>query len=170
MGEPALKLDTNTEVKFMNAFLTGTIKTFTIQCNYEMQAQKSYLLKPNDPMPIDICGVIGLTSNVFRGAISLCFTEKLFLAVMGSMFQEKFDTVTDELADGAGELINIIFGTAKTILTSEGYTVEKALPTIIRGKEIKVSSLSRGKGPTIVVPFVGKDGTLNVLINLDEGK
>ncbi len=170
MGEPALKPNVGMEAKFVNAFLSGTTKTFSVQCSYELKAKNSYILKPTDAMQVDICGIIGLTSNVFRGAITLCFTEKLFLSVMGSMFGEKFDSVTDELSDGAGELINIIFGTAKTILTSDGLSVEKALPSVIRGKDIRVSSLAQGGGPTIVVPFEGKDGVLNVLINLEQGK
>ncbi len=81
------------------------------------------------------------------------------------MFGETYSVLTDEIADGAGELANIIFGTAKTILTDSGFSLEKALPTIIRGSDIKLTSLSRG-GPMIVVPFQGTDGLFHILISL----
>lgn len=155
------------DAKFVNAFLTGTISTFKIQCSYELTPVKSRILQPSEQIPNDLCGVIGLTSNVFRGAITLCFPEPLFLAVMGSMFGETFTEVTNELSDGAGELLNIIFGQAKTLLTDQGLSIEKAIPTVVRGKDIKVSSLT-GNRPTIVVPFEAKDGKLHVLVSLGE--
>ena len=85
------------------------------------------------------------------------------------MFGEPYDKITDEIADGAGELLNIIFGTAKTILTDSGYSVEKAIPTVIRGSDIKLHSLTKG-GRTVVVPFEGKDGVFHVLISLGNTK
>lgn len=165
MSTEAAKPTGSHDALFVNAFLAGTVQTFKIQCSYEITPEKPRLLKPEEMLPMDICGVIGLTSNVFRGAITLCFPEPLFLAVMGSMFGETFTSINAELSDGVGELLNILFGQAKTTLTNEGFSVDKAIPTVVRGKDIKVSSLTGG-GPTIVVPFNAKDGKLHVLVSL----
>lgn len=151
---------------FIDAFLKASINTLKVQCRYEVSAEKPYILNPEMKLPTEIVGVIGLTSNVFRGTITLCFTEKLYLEVMGSMFGETYSAVRDELSDGAGELLNIIFGTAKSILVNEGFQVEMAIPTVIRGSNIKMNSMPGGNGTTIVVPFSTKSDKLYVLVSL----
>lgn len=173
LAEPATSAPTQGQVgmdlRFVNAFLQGTIQTLKIQCTYEVKSQKSFVVKKDTDIPTDIVGVIGLTSSVFSGSISLCFPAKFFLGVMGSMFGETYTEITDELADGAGELLNIIFGTAKTVLNAEGMQVEKAIPTVVRGKDMKLNTLTQG-GVTIAIPFEGKDGLLHILVGLDKPK
>lgn len=165
MTQPAAIDSQNTDALFINAFLKGTIHTLKVQCSYEVQPQKSSIFTGTEPVHVDICGLIGLTSSVFRGNISLCFEKRVFLNVMGNMFGEKFDDITDELADGAGELLNIIFGTAKTEIVNAGFPVEKAIPTVIRGTDIRLNNLAAG-GRKILVPFSHEADKLHVLISL----
>lgn len=160
----ATQTEHNTDALFINAFLKGTIHTLKVQCSYEVSPEKSVVYK-GEPLPVDICGIIGLTSSVFRGNISLCFPKPVFLSVMGSMFGEKFDDITDELSDGVGELLNIIFGTAKTEIVNAGFTVEKAIPTIIRGQDIRMNSLATGTRK-ILVPFSHGEDKFHILISL----
>jgi chemotaxis protein CheX len=169
MAAPAVKLAQNPDVEaqFIFAFLSATLHTLKVQCNYPVAAQKARMLAPTDDLPVTICGIIGLVSNVFRGTVTLCLTDKVFLGMMSGMFNEKMDTVTKELSDGTGEILNIIFGTAKTTLTNEGLSVEKAIPTVVRGADIRVNSLTGGN-PTIIVPFSGADGMFQLLISLDQ--
>lgn len=154
------------EAQFIHAFIQAVSHTFGVQCNYQVVAQKAHSLKSAEDLDISICSVIGLVSSVFRGTITLALNDATFLALMSGMFGEKLETVSDELSDGAGELLNIIFGTAKTTLTNNGIAVEKAIPTVIRGPKIKFSALTANK-PTIVVPFTGSAGPFHMLISLD---
>lgn len=139
-------------VDFLNPFIDGTIETLKVQCSLECQANAP-TLKENLPgdLKYDIAGVIGITSTGFTGSIAICFPEKVFLAAMSSMIGEDCPIITSELEDGAGELLNIIFGHAKRNLNEKGYTLDKAIPTVIRGKEIAVKHMTSEK--TIALPF-----------------
>lgn len=163
----SIKSQSDAQAKFIHAFVTSAIHTFQVQCRYEVVAQKPRLLTPNENLDVTICSVIGLVSSVFRGSVILCLNDRIFLGLMSGMFGEKMEVLTNELSDGIGELLNIVFGTAKTKLTNDGISVDKALPTVIRGAEIKINSVTSDK-PTIVVPLSGPDGVFNLLITLDQ--
>jgi len=60
------------------------------------------------------------------------------------MFGEKYEKIPEGLQDGAGELMNIIFGYAKKILNEKGYVIEMAItPWALKNpfclKHLKVS-------------------------------
>jgi len=158
----AQKLD----VEFVNPFIDATIQTLKIQCSLTATAGKPYLKPENDPSKTDIAGIIGLSSAAFNGSIALCFPKSVFLAIMGAMLGERYLEISRELEDGAGELLNIIFGTAKTVLNKNGYAIDKALPTIIRGNSIVVRHVT--KRPTITLPFTLESGTFRIEIAIDQ--
>lgn len=174
MSNPANALaakpdDKYTQALFIQAFMKGTTHTLSVQCSYQVQAQPLSLFAPNAQLPADICGVIGLVSSVFVGSVSICFPKKVFLDIVGGMFGETYPEITDELSDGAGELLNIIFGTAKTELTNVGFRVDKAIPTIMRGDNISLRTVVPG-GKTILVPFTHGSEKFHMLIGLGEVK
>lgn len=153
------------DVKFFNPFILGTIKTLNTQCNLEITTDKPFI-KGTQPQPLyAIAGVIGITSTAFNGTITLCFPENVFLGVMSKMLGEEYKEINKELQDGAGELLNIIFGQAKTTLSDQGYSIQKAIPTVIRGSAITTTLLS--KDPTLVLPFKAEFGIFHVEISTD---
>ncbi len=155
--------------KYIEAFAMGTLKTMKIQANYELKTGGPFLLGQKGELKTDICGVIGLISSFFKGTVAICMAQPVFLGVMGSMFAESYSEMTDELADGIGEILNILFVQAKTTLTNQGIQFEMAIPTVVRGSDIKLTSLTNGN-PTIVLPFDGKDGKLYLLVSLAVNK
>lgn len=155
------KLDT----KFVQPFIEATTATLKVQCKIDAKLGKPYLKdKTNNASIIDIAGVLGITSETFNGSIALCFPEKTFLAVMGGMLGETYTTINAELEDGASELTNIIFGYAKRILNQNGCTLQKALPSIVKGKGIQLSSAVNT--PVIVLPFETDQGTFHIEIGM----
>jgi CheY-specific phosphatase CheX len=155
------------DVRFFKPFVEATIKTLKVQCNTDATHEKPFI-KGTKPQPdFDLAAVIALTSNAFNGTITLSFTKSTFLGVMSGMLGEKYEEITPELEDGAAELLNIIFGQAKLTLTQEGYTVEKAIPTVIRGAGLKTKIAS--SQPVIVLPFATASGIFEIEI-VAEGK
>ena len=155
-----MKLDS----AFIQPFLDGTITTLKVQCQMEATMTKPYIKGTGSEKPgqVDIAGMLGITSDQFKGSMSLCFPEKTFLAIMGNMLGETYTTITPDVEDGAGELINIIFGYAKRVLNEKGCTIQKALPTIVRGSAITVHHLP--KGPIMVLPFTTNNGPFHIEI------
>lgn len=149
---PSPKAPTKIDVSFINPFIEGTIHVLEIQCRTKANPLKPLLKRSGEfDCKTDIAGIIGITSKSFTGSIALCFPEKVFLDLMSRMLGEEFTEIGEDLKDGAGELTNMIFGHAKTILNSRGHTIDKALPSVIRAPDLKIDHL--GNHDSIILPF-----------------
>ncbi len=145
------------DVNFINPFIQGTIAIMKVQCYLDCTPQKPTVKEKLDPrMVIDIAGLIGITSTAFTGSVALCFPEKTFLAAMSNMLGEQQTEINSELEEGAGELVNVVFGHSKKVLNEQGHTLEKALPSVIRGKNIDVKLMAAM--PAILIPFESSAG------------
>ncbi len=156
---------TTLNVNFINPFIDGTLNTFKIQCAVEASPGKPFMKGNGPTLTAEIAATIGLASKEFCGSVSIGFSESLFLALMGNMLGEKYTEITKDLEDGASELLNIIFGQAKTVLNEKGYAIDKAIPTVIRGKGISFNHLS--SQPTLVVPFETQHGPFFIEVVLE---
>lgn len=156
--------DTYMQADFFQPFVDGTLHTLKIQCFLEAKPGKSFI-KTNDTADAKkfaIAGVVGITSPKFSGSISILFTKTLFLKIMGNMLGESYDDITPDLCDGAGELLNIIFGQAKMVLSQKGYEFQMAIPSVVFGQQIQ-SQPMRDK-PVLVLPFVVEQDEFHVEI------
>ncbi|MDX9731901.1 MAG: chemotaxis protein CheX, partial [Bdellovibrionales bacterium] len=112
-----------------------------------------------------IAGVISLTSAAFKGSIAICYPQETFLSLMSHMLGETYTAITNDLEDGAAELLNITFGQAKAVLNEKGYKIDKAIPTVVRGRELRVRHVA--SQPTMIVPFESSSGPLHIEISLE---
>lgn len=158
---PIPKIDVN----FVNPFVEGAIHTLKIQCSIAPKPGKLFMKGNGPAIPIALNGVVQLKSAVFNGTISLCFPEPVFLFIMEKMFGETYSTITKDLEDGAGELLNIIFGHAKKILNEKGYAIQKALPSIFRGSEPPWTG--EPGTPTLILPFETERGIFHIEIRAE---
>ncbi len=150
------------DTSFFKPFIEGALNTIKVQCNLSAVGESPYIKGTKPDLNIAIAGIIGITSPKFTGSITLCFPEKVFLGMMERMLGEPFKEITSDLQDGVAELLNIIFGHAKVILNSQGHTIQKAIPTIIRGEKIQTTQMSKAK--TFVLPFKSELGDFCVEI------
>ncbi|MBL7716235.1 MAG: chemotaxis protein CheX [Bdellovibrionales bacterium] len=154
------------DANFINPFIQSTQKTIQTQANTQVNAGRLRLKQPGEVFETDIAGVISLTSNVFTGAIALCFPQETFLAMYSNMLGERHTVITPEIEDAAGELLNIIFGQAKAELNqNKGYVIERAIPTVVRGKNINIHHMSRSL--SVVLPFETSAGKFHIEISAD---
>lgn len=156
------------DVDFINPFIAATRKVLETQAQTPLTPGKPFLRKPNESIPMEIAGVISLTCTEFTGSITICFRAEVFLRIYENMVGEKHDVISAEIEDAAGELLNIVFGQAKTVLNDQkGYTLEKAIPTILVGEKLKLHHQSRI--PAIVLPFESPAGAFHLEILIDAG-
>lgn len=157
------------DVGMINPFISATLKTLATQAQTEARPGKPFLVKIDDkayPGPLAIAGVIHLASEKFEGTISILFTEKVFLAICSNMFGEKFEKITSELEDAAGELLNIIYGMAKTELNeTQGANLRPALPTVLAGDGLRIRQRTMQK--IIMLPFDTSFGQFHIEISMD---
>ncbi len=154
----ALKLDIN----FINPFIEGVLTTLDTQCSVKAKTGKLFLRGNGTEITPAIAAMIGLTSPVFQGSIGLSFPESTFLKVMGGMLGEEYKEINKDLEDGAGELLNIIFGCAKRVLNDKNYNIDKAIPTIVRGSGLSVTYV--GKTAAMILPFTSSVGDFQLEI------
>jgi len=148
----AKKTGLRLDVSFVNPFVEGTMHVLKVQCKTQISPLKPILKSKGDfKCRIDIAGIIGLTSQSFQGSIAICFPSEVYLSLMSRMLGEEFQEITDDLKDGAGELTNMIFGHAKKVLNANGHTIEKALPSVIRGPNVQIDH--PGATDSIILPF-----------------
>ncbi|MBI3544133.1 MAG: chemotaxis protein CheX [Deltaproteobacteria bacterium] len=147
---------TQANVNFFKPFVDGVINTLKVQCSTEFKTAKPFYKDASNGPKVAIAAILGITSPSFTGTISLGCPKGVFLGLMGRMLTETFTDIDQELEDGAAELLNIIFGHAKRILNTQGFTLHMAIPTVIRGEGITQRHIA--DAPTIVLPFTSDLG------------
>ena len=139
------------DVDFINPFIDSSMKTLNGLCGVtNITAQKPYLLG-EESLEIDISGTLAITSPYFRGNIAISFEESVYKTIVGKMLEENVAELDPDNEDGAAEIINIIFGQTKAVLNTRGYSLDRAIPSVIRGRGHKVYKDS--KIPVLLVPF-----------------
>ncbi len=150
---------------FIHPFLNATVHILNVQANLPAEPGKAFLKKTNDRLVGDVSGIIGVVSDKFNGSVIISFPEATFLKVMSNMLGESFTELTPEIVDGAGEVLNMIFGQAKVVLNEKGYGIKTAIPSVVTGRHLSVSTMT--KGPVVVVPFSSGAGEFFVEICLN---
>lgn len=154
------------DVHFINPFLAATVNMLKVQAQVESKAGVPYKRQGTEKFAGDVSGVIGIVSDSFNGAVVISFPEETFLKVMSKMLGEPITTLTKEIADGAGEMTNIILGQAKVALNDKGHGIKTAIPSVITGKDHSISGVSQG--PRVTIPFTTEFGPFAIEICLSE--
>lgn len=139
------------DVDFINPFIDSSMKTLNGLCGVnDIEAQKPYLLG-QEVLDIDISGTLAITSPYFRGSIAISFDDKVYKDIISKMLEENVGEIDLDNQDGAAEIINIIFGQTKAVLNQRGYSLDRAIPSVVRGRGHKIYQNS--KIPILLVPF-----------------
>lgn len=153
------------DTDFLNPFIKGAAEALKVQGGLAVIGEAPFV-KGKKPMnAISVAGQIGLTSSTFKGVICLCFEGAPFLKMVSYMFGEDVKEINGENQDAAAELLNIVYGAAKTAWNVKGYKFEMAIPTVVRGKDLQVS---QGNMPVLVVPLKSEFGYIYIEIAIKD--
>jgi len=142
------------DVRFVNAFLNGTISVLKTMAFVEPKPGKPYLKK--DALARgDVSGIIGLAGSV-TGSMALSFSEEAILKIVSNMLGEEMKEVNGDITDAVGEITNMISGVARKELESIGLTISAAIPTVVSGKGHSIKHVLGG--PSIIIPFEIEEG------------
>ncbi len=109
-----------------------------------------------------VCGVTGQAHGQVIYGMSLTTADKIASHMLGQPIK-----TFDQLAASAiAELGNMISGHAMSKLSESSYICDITPPTIIRGKDVKISTLSI---PAIVIPLETEHGEMFITVGL-QGK
>lgn len=152
------------DVKFINAFLAGTVNVLKTMAFIDPQASEPYAKKDRVASG-DISGIIGLTGSV-KGSLALSFSEACILRIVANMLGEEITALNNDISDAVGEITNMVSGVARKILEKDGLKIMAAIPTVVSGRNHSIVHVLGG--PSIIIPFSTEAGSFVVDICLTE--
>jgi chemotaxis protein CheX len=154
------------DVRFVNAFLEGTINVLKTMAFIEPRPGKPYLKQDNMAVG-DISGIIGLTGSA-RGSLALSFSAGCILRVVSNMLGEEITDINGDIQDAVGEITNMISGAARKNLEAKGFNITAAIPTVVFGKGHSIIHVMGG--PSIIIPFETDHGPFVVDVCISDAK
>ncbi len=152
------------KVEMINPFLNAAVNVLSTMAFVEARPGKPFLKKDKTAIG-DITGIIGITGET-NGSLSITFSQACIEKVVGNMFGEAVDGITDEVRDAVGEITNMISGDARRKLDEMGINLKAALPTVISGPGHNIRHINNG--PCVAIPFDTEFGSFLVEVNFDQ--
>ncbi len=136
--------------KLINPFISATLDLMSTMANLQV-TRKELFLKKNYRLFGDISGIMNFSGKI-NGAVVVSFNEDLACEIVGRILGTAPETITsEELKDGVGEIINIISGNAKALLSGTEFGHEITLPAVVTGMGHEIRHPQNA--PCIVVIF-----------------
>jgi CheY-specific phosphatase CheX len=115
---------------------------------------------------VECMSVLGMKSSEYRGSLALGFPKASFLAFLEAMIGEKTTEINAENVDACGELLNIIYASARVKINEAGFSFEPSIPATVQGKDISVALGQSAKA--LKIRFRSEKGGFVVVLNLKE--
>jgi len=138
-------------IELIGPFVEGVRDTFQTAASLPVRRRGVYL-KKGHTMFGEVSGVIGL-SGPTAGTCAVSMSTRLAVYAVRQMLMTPAgeEVTTTDVRDGVGEIVNMVAGRAKAILSKTRFKFDLTLPTIITGRS---HEFYRGKGaPCVVVLF-----------------
>ena len=97
-----------------------------------------------------ISGMLGFSGDL-KGMLNIHCPRSVALAITGSLLGLEVDEINEDVKDAIGEIANMVAGSIKTGLATEGKNLELSIPTTIAGKSYAINTLAEAE--RVVVPF-----------------
>lgn len=146
----------------LSPFIDGAVQAFAVQVKMDVKAGKPSSKKSLFDKSDAVVGQIEVDVTGFSGMVGLCFPEPVFKKIYHALLGEEIEKVDKDSADAAAELLNIIYGHAKTALNSSlGLQLRPALPKVL----IHPGELP-AVFPVICLPFTSPAGDFRLEIQI----
>ncbi len=147
-------------LQHIQPFVQGLTAVLKTQFATEATLGKPFVKGTQPEMVTDILSVISLVATSITGTVILNFPKKTYLTMIENMLGETFTEITSEITDGASEMLNMIYGHAKTILNESGHDLEKSLPKVFHGPGVHVQIYT--EKPIIILPISTTAGEMTM--------
>lgn len=138
------------DLQIVRPFIQATIETLKVQCSLDITHKDPYLRGEGVDLPKDYAAVFSVFSRGANVAVCMGFQKAVYEGIMSKMLSN-FDNAKHSLDDGLKELVNMIFSKVRGFANTDGKVLNRGVPTIICGENIKVSYLTTAS--PIIVPF-----------------
>jgi chemotaxis protein CheX len=123
---------TQIDVNLLNSFIEGTINVIETTTKSDV-TRTDLFLKKNYNMFGEVTGLMAIGGQL-NGTVAISFPPDLAGELVARMAAcEASDQTTEEIHEGVREIINMISGNAKRLLSETGYSFNIAQPDLIIG-------------------------------------
>jgi chemotaxis protein CheX len=164
------------DANFINPVVGAVLDVLSTMAHLEPKAGNP--VRKNRDEPVKGKNITGLMSMVGKkeiitdvgkrvaASIAITFTEPAILHIARKMMPMEISRVDGIVIDLAGEIANMVLGSAKKELEDSGYIFQLSLPTIIVGSDYLVAHKIRA--PIIMLPFMMPEGDFYVEVGYEE--
>lgn len=152
------------KVQYVSPFAEATVNVFQTLIAIEPErGQLSARPQLFTTQQINIvCGITGQIEGLVIYGMNMITADK----IAGRMIGAPVVTFDNLAASAIAELGNMISGNSASLLAAQGFNVDITPPTIIRGTNVKISTLDI---PALVIPLnLPGIGTFEVNVSLQE--
>lgn len=119
------------DVRVINAIIKSTTNVLVQFGVSGVKMEKACHKSPSDCLSGEVSSIVDIKSRGFQGYLTISFDKSSYLEVVSSMLMEEQTELTPDNQDAVGEINNIIFGNAKSEITSFG--IELTVPRVLIG-------------------------------------
>jgi chemotaxis protein CheX len=148
------------DVTYINPFVAAIIGVFKSISNQELEIG-ALRLKGAKKTGFSISGVIGLSGNA-RGFVAISYPKTLAIKMVTAFLGMEVDEFSPYVADGVGEITNMVAGNAKKELA--GFRFDLSLPTVVVGVDHRIEGSSGA--PVIVIPLKCEWGEFEMEVSI----
>ena len=141
-------------VDYINPFINASLEVVKTFAGIDSAAGRP-LVRPQPATGGDIKGFITLNGHGINGYFIISFTRAFLEDILAALF-DGGPVSGEEVDDLAGELTNMISGSAKAQLSEKGFFFDVAVPKISHTMPMIPDDLK--SGPVIIVPFDSRAG------------
>lgn len=130
-------------IEFSRPFVNAAKNVFETMVFTKLDPQKPVLKKDGFSRG-DISAILGITGKItlqeapdpmdFRAMLVISWPFQTYLNVASAMLMETYKEYCDDIADVGGEICNMVMGNAKRELAGLGYSLNMAIPSMIKGE------------------------------------
>ncbi len=117
--------------------ITKAVDNCFSMCNMQAQCVSVSSVPVRDPGRIT--GMIGVHGKA-SGFVTVNMSDQIAMAAVGGLLDERFDQLTPQVVDGAGEITNIIAGGMKNCLAGTQWAFSHVtVPSVIIGQNYQIA-------------------------------
>lgn len=162
--EPS-RISSRPDLELVSPFIMATVETFRVQYSLELTHRDPYKRGEQPGVTRDLVAAFGVFSHQSGVNVSFCFPDATYrelIKQMGLDISSGEDRATE---DGIRELVNVVFGKVKKFMNTDGRLIQRTIPTMILGKNLKVWYLTTGT--SVVIPFHSQKGDFEIELTLE---
>ncbi|MCK6439590.1 MAG: chemotaxis protein CheX [Planctomycetes bacterium] len=150
--------------EYITPFVNAVQSTFQTMIGIDAKPGKPSLRKPGEPVTAayQVCGVIGM-SGAAKGRVAVGFSGDTARSVVASFVgaQDPVALTPADIADGVGEITNMVAGAAKAAVHKDGQEmINISIPNVLTGDTLSIAPASGHA--SIIVPFETVKGVFHL--------